>query len=417
VATVLVPGSKSVTARALFLAAAAAGTSVLRGALDSDDTQAFRDGLTALGYGVNAAGTDWTVRGDPAGPPADAADVYCRDAGTAARFLPALAALGHGEFRIDASAQMRARPVGPLVSALRDLGADLRFDGDENHLPLTVVANGLRGGRLRLDASISSQFLTALLMAGPAMTTGLTIEVTAMVSRPYVDMTVRMMGDFGVTVESHGDTFVVPPQPYVARDYRVEPDASTASYFFAAAALAGREVTVPGLGATAMQGDLQFVEVLRAMGADVRIDADRTTVTGTGRLSGITVNMRDISDTMPTLAAIAPYADGPVRIEDVYNTRFKECDRLEACASNLTAMGVKVATGRDWIEIQPGQPQPALIDCHGDHRIAMAFSVAGLRTDGLVLNDPECVKKTFPGFREAFAGLRRSWDDEGGAAR
>ncbi|MFI1996434.1 3-phosphoshikimate 1-carboxyvinyltransferase [Actinoplanes sp. NPDC020271] len=406
---VQIPGSKSVTARALFLAALGDGTSLLHGSLDSDDTQAFRQGLRTLGYRVEETGETWAVEGRTDGPPADSADVYCRDAGTAARFLPALAAIGHGRFRFDASPQMRNRPVGPLTAALRRLGSDLQFEEHEDHLPILIRGAGLRGGRLQLDASVSSQFLTALLMAAPAMDEGLEIQVTDMVSRPYVEMTVQMMRDFGVSVASDQDTFTVPAQRYSAREYRIEPDASTASYFFAAAALTGNSVTVPGLGTGAMQGDIAFVDVLRRMGAEVKMEESRTTVSGTGRLSGITVNMRDISDTMPTLAAIAPYADGPVRIEDVYNTRVKECDRLDACATNLSAMGIRVATGRDWIEIQPGRPGPAVIDCNADHRIAMAFSVAGLRADSLTLDDPQCVKKTFPEFHEVFRDLRNQW--------
>ncbi|HEX8632040.1 MAG TPA: 3-phosphoshikimate 1-carboxyvinyltransferase [Catenuloplanes sp.] len=407
--TVELPGSKSLTARALFLAASADGSSLLSGALDSDDTQAFRQGLVTLGYEVSDGADGWVVVGNPAGPPAREADVYCRDAGTAARFLPALAAVGHGRFRFDASAQMRRRPIGPLTDALGELGASLSFDGPAGHLPVRIDAKGLPGGSLELDASVSSQFLTALLMAAPLMTEGLRVRVTDMVSKPYVEMTVRMMRDFGVTVLHDGDSFTVAPQRYVARPYAIEPDASTASYFFAAAALSGNTVTVPGLGRHALQGDIRFCEVLQAMGCDVRMEDAQTTVTGVGKLSGITVNMRDISDTMPTLAAIAPFADGPVRIEDVHNTRVKECDRLEACATNLRAMGIRVQTGRDWIEIWPGSPQPALIDCYGDHRIAMAFSVTGLRADGLVLNQPDCVKKTFPDFHRVFGALRRSW--------
>jgi len=188
----------------------------------------------------------------------------------------------------------------------------------------------------------------------------------------------------------------------------VEPDASTASYFFAAAALTGGEVTVPGLGEGALQGDLGFVDVLRRMGAYVEIGAAGTTVRGTGELRGITVNMRDISDTMPTLAAIAPFASGPVRIEDVANTRVKECDRLEACAENLRRLGVAVETGPDWIEIHPGVPSGTgtEIKTYGDHRIAMSFAVAGLRVPGVSFDDPGCVRKTFPGFHEAFAELR-----------
>jgi 3-phosphoshikimate 1-carboxyvinyltransferase len=399
-----------VTARALFLAAAAEGTTTLRDPLHSDDTDGFAEGLTTLGYGVERDAGDWRIAGRPAGPATEEAEVYCRDAATAARFLPALAAAGHGTYRFDASAQMRRRPVAPLTGALRSLGADVRCDEAEGHLPLTVVARGMRGGAIDLDASLSSQFLTALLLAGPLMTEGLRIRVTGIVSEPYVEITLAMMRRFGVDVGRDGDTYAVPPGRYTATDYRVEPDASTASYFFAAAALTGRTATVPGLGAEALQGDLRFVDVLRRMGADVETTAEATTVTGTGRLAGLTVAMRDISDTMPTLAAIAPFADGPVRIEDVYNTRVKECDRLEACAENLRRQGIRVETGRDWIEIHPGTPAPVEISCHGDHRIAMSFAVAGIRTQGTTFDDPGCVKKTFPGFHAFFAGVRARWD-------
>jgi 3-phosphoshikimate 1-carboxyvinyltransferase len=409
VSVVAVPGSKSVTARALFLAAAADGTSVLRRPLLSDDTDGFAEGLTRLGYRVERDPESWRITGRPAGPAVPEADVYCRDAATAARFLPALAAAGHGTYRFDASAQMRRRPVAPLTTALRSLGVDLTHEEAEGHLPLTVVADGIKGGAIELDAGLSSQFLTALLLAGPLMAEGLRIHVTDLVSAPYVEITLAMMRRFGVEVAREGAAFVVPPGGYRATDYPVEPDASTASYFFAAAALCGRTATVPGLGADALQGDLAFVDVLRRMGADVEIGPDATTVTGTGRLSGLTVNMRDISDTMPTLAAIAPFADGPVRIEDVYNTRVKECDRLAACAENLRRQGITVATGRDWIEIHPGTPAAAEIACHGDHRIAMSFSIAALRTPATTLDDPACVKKTFPAFHTFFAALREEW--------
>ncbi|MEE4542692.1 3-phosphoshikimate 1-carboxyvinyltransferase [Streptomyces sp. V4-01] len=406
---VAVPGSKSVTARALFLAAAAEGETVLRRPLLSDDTDGFAEGLVRLGYAVERSADAWRITGRPEGPAVDRAEVYCRDAATAARFLPALAAAGHGSFRFDASAQMRRRPVAPLTDALRSLGVDLRHEEAEGRLPLTVLADGIKGGAIELDASLSSQFLTALLLTGPLTAEGLRIHVTGIVSVPYVEITLAMMRRFGARVTREGDVFTVAPGGYRATDYAIEPDASTASYFFAAAALTGRSATVPGLGADALQGDLRFVEVLRTMGARVEIGHDATTVTGTGRLGGLTVAMRDISDTMPTLAAIAPFADGPVRIEDVYNTRVKECDRLEACARNLRSQGVRVETGRDWIEIHPGTPAPVEIACHGDHRIAMSFAVAGLRTPGTTFDDPGCVKKTFPGFHEFFAGVRQEW--------
>ncbi|WP_329137830.1 3-phosphoshikimate 1-carboxyvinyltransferase [Streptomyces sp. NBC_01476] len=406
---VAVPGSKSVTARALFLAAAADGVSTLHRPLLSDDTDGFAEGLAGLGYDVVRGAREWRITGRPAGPAVDEADVYCRDAATAARFLPALAAAGHGTFRFDASAQMRRRPVAPLTRALRELGVDLTHEEAEGHLPLTVVADGIKGGAIELDASLSSQFLTALLLTGPLTAEGLRIKVTGIVSVPYVEITLAMMRRFGAEVTRDGDTFTVAPGGYRATDYPVEPDASTASYFFAAAALSGRTAIVPGLGTGALQGDLRFVDVLREMGAEVEIGEGATTVTGTGRLSGVTVAMRDISDTMPTLAAIAPFADGPVRIEDVYNTRVKECDRLEACAENLRRQGIRVETGRDWIEIHPGTPAPVEISCHGDHRIAMSFAVAGLRTPGTTFDDPGCVKKTFPEFHEFFAGIREQW--------
>ncbi|MGW4793019.1 3-phosphoshikimate 1-carboxyvinyltransferase [Nonomuraea sp. NPDC004297] len=405
-----VPGSKSVTARALFLAAAARGTTVLRRPLVSDDTEGFAEGLIALGYRVERGPEAWTIDGRPQGPASGEAAVFCRDGATTSRFLPALAAAGHGVFRFDASAQMRRRPLGPLTRALQELGVDLTHEGEDGHHPLTVRAAGIKGGRITLDAGLSSQFLTALLLVGPLTAEGLEITVTDLVSAPYVEITLAMMRSFGVEVRRDGATFHVPSQGYQAADYAIEPDASTASYPLAAAALTGNSVTIPGLGSGALQGDVRFAEMLERMGAEVDVSPTSVTVTGTGRLRGLTVNMRDISDTVPTLAAIAPFADGPVRIEDVYNTRIKECDRLEACAENLRRLGVPVSVGRDWIEVTPARPRGAEIACHGDHRIAMSFSVTGLRVPGITLDDPGCVKKTFPGFHEALAGLRAEWD-------
>jgi 3-phosphoshikimate 1-carboxyvinyltransferase len=410
-----VPGSKSITARALFLAAAASGTTVLRKPLDSDDTAGFAEGLTALGYRLDQSPGQWRIEGRPQGPGVAQASVFCRDGATTARFLPALAAAGHGEFHFDASSQMRRRPLGPLTQALRDLGVDLVHEVEEGHHPLTIRADGIKGGHITLDAGLSSQFLTALLLLGPLTAEGLAITVTDLVSAPYVEITTAMMERFGVGVERDGATYLVPSRPYTATDYLIEPDASTASYFLAAAALTGRTITIPGLGSHALQGDVRFADVLSQMGADVTLTPESVTVTGPANaaLQGVTVNMRDISDTMPTLAAIAPFASGPVRIEDVYNTRVKECDRLEACAENLRAMGVPVQVGRDWIEIRPAQPHAARIACHGDHRIAMAFSIAGLRAPGVSLDDPGCVKKTFPRFHAALAALQTAWQAEG----
>lgn len=404
-----IPGSKSITARALFLAAAADGASTLVDPLVSDDTEAFLEGLRALGYDADVQPGQWIIHGKGMGPTANGAEVFCRDGATTARFLPALAATGTGTFRFDASEQMRRRPMAPMTEALQQLGASLEFRGRPHHHPFDLAADGLDGGELTIDAGISSQFLTALLLAAPMTRRGLTMHVSDLVSEPYVDITTQMMKTFGVTVNVRDGVYDVPHQTYAPRTYTVEPDASSASYFFAAAALLGEEVTVPRLGMNSLQGDLGFVDVLAQMGAHVEKTANSTTVTGTGMLEGITVNMRDISDTMPTLAAIAPFAAGPTRIEDVYNTRVKECDRLEACAVNLRRMGITVEAGRDWIEIQPGKPRTAEIACFGDHRIAMAFSIAGLCVDGgLILDDPNCVRKTFPTFHEHLRGLLTS---------
>ncbi|MFH8390790.1 3-phosphoshikimate 1-carboxyvinyltransferase [Streptomyces sp. NPDC018036] len=409
-AVVDIPGSKSITARALFLAAAADGVTQLVRPLRSDDTEGFAEGLTRLGYRVGRTPDSWHIDGRPQGPAVARADVYCRDGATTARFLPTLAAAGHGTYRFDASAQMRRRPLGPLSRALRDLGVDLRHEEAEGHHPLTVTARGVEGGTVTLDAGQSSQYLTALLLLGPLTRTGLRIEVTDLVSAPYVGITLAMMRAFGARVTVEGDVFEVAPGGYRATTYPVEPDASTASYFFAAAALTGREVTVHGLGSNALQGDLAFVDVLRRMGARVETGPGGTTVRGSGELRGLTVNMRDISDTMPTLAAIAPFASGPVRIEDVANTRVKECDRLDACAENLRALGVRVETGPDWIEVHPGVPAATGIRTYGDHRIAMAFAVTALRAPGIVFDDPGCVRKTFPDFHEVFG----AWAAAGG---
>lgn len=407
-AVVDVPGSKSITARALFLAAAAEGETTLMSPLMSDDTEAFMAGLRALGYRGDTSDGQWSISGRASGPPLPSASVYCRDGATTSRFLPALASTGQGDYRFDASPQMRRRPMAPLTDALSSLGVGLTFGGDAGHHPFDLHASGITGGELVLDAGLSSQYLTALLMLAPLTERGLSIQVTELVSKPYVDITIAMMAAFGVTVDIHGATFTVASQPYKPQRYSIEPDASTASYFFAAAALLGEEVTVPRLGSSSLQGDLQFVRVLEQMGATVHQTSSSTTVHGSGTLHGVTVNMRDISDTMPTLAAIAPFADSPTRIVDVYNTRVKECDRLDACAENLRRLGVEVGTGHDWIEIQPGSPHTAEISCHHDHRIAMAFSIAGLRVPGGVnLDDPGCVKKTFPAFHRVLQTYRR----------
>ncbi|MBH1938937.1 3-phosphoshikimate 1-carboxyvinyltransferase [Streptomyces sp. AV19] len=410
-ADVVIPGSKSETNRLLFLAAAATGRTVLHRPLVADDTEACARALAALGYDIDITHAGrWAVTGRPEGPAAPEASIDTRDGATGARFLPGLVAAGRGVYHFTASEQMRRRPITPLLNALRTLGADI----DRDTLPYTLRANGLAGGRLVVDAGVSSQYLTALLLAGPLTRTGLTLHVTRLVSAPYIDITLKLMRLFGASVERTDDVFRVEPGGYTSPgEVTVEPDASTASYFLAAAAASpGRSVTVPGLGTGSAQGDLGFARVLADMGAAVGLQPDSVTVTGPGRLTGVTADLHHLSDTMPTLAAIAPLATGPVRIENIANVRVKECDRLEACAAGLRTLGVPVVTGEDWIEIQPAQPNAALVATQRDHRIAMAFSVLGLRVPGLELDDPGCVIKTCPSFHQLLGDLTAQWEKE-----
>jgi 3-phosphoshikimate 1-carboxyvinyltransferase len=419
-AVVRVPGSKSVTNRALLLAALADGESVLEGALHAGDTDAFAGGLAGLGFAVaweetagNGAAGRLRVRGAAGRIPALAADVWCADAGTAARFLLAACAAGHGRYAFDASGQLRRRPLGPLLAALRGQGATFEPAGAAS-LPLTVVATGLAGGAVELPGDVSSQFVSALLMAAPLARTPTTIAVDGLVSRPYVDMTLTMMADFGVGVarDAHR-SFSVRPATYRARRYAVEPDASTASYFFAAAAASGGRVTVPGLRrGGGLQGDVRFVDVLEAMGCDVTDDPGGLTVQGPrgagtaaapAPLAGLSVDMTDLPDTFMTLAAIAPFASSPVTMTGIANVRLKESDRIAAMEEGLRRVGARTESGPDQLRVLPGPVHGAAIDPHGDHRIAMAFSVLGLRTPGVVVEDPDCVRKTCPPFFDLWA--------------
>ncbi len=397
-----IPGSKSITNRALVLAALAEGESELHGVLESDDTRHMRAALEALGVPVRGSDpTTLHVSGGRARLRAPAQPLFIGNSGTSVRFLAALAALVPGQVTLQGDQHMAKRPLADLVDGLRQLGVTI--DCPTGCPPLGISGGRLKGGLVRMRGDRSSQYFSALMLSGAAADSDITIEVLGrLVSRPYVEITRRMVQDFGGQIDATESTFVVrAPQSYTARSYVVEPDASSASYPFAIATATGGSVTVPDLGTGALQGDYAFTNVLEQAGAAVERKSSETRVQGTGKLVGIDVDMHDISDTVMTLAALAPLADGPTRIRNVANIRLKETDRLAAIAGELEKLGQKVTQGDDFILIEPRPLRPALVHCYADHRIAMSFTVLGMARGGIRIEDPGCVAKTYPGF----------WDD------
>lgn len=413
---VSVPGSKSLNNRALLLAALAEGVSTLTGALDSDDTQIFAACLTRLGFDVVHDRIAETFRVAGCGgrlPPArgDLVDLFVGNAGTAARFLLALCALSHARVRFDGVAAMRKRPMGDLVELLAVQGAQVEHHGAPGCLPLTMIGAGLPGGDFTLDPSRSSQQVSAALMVAPFARSDTRLTLTgAIVSEPYIAMTIALMRDWGVAVDrpSPERLIVRAGQVYRAKQrFAIEPDASSASYFFAAAAATGGRVTVRGLTRAALQGDVGFVDALAAMGAEVAEGADGLTVTGPARLHGATLDMNAISDTAPTLAAIASSASSPVTITGVEHMRWKETDRVSAMTTQLRKMGADVEERRDGFVIRPARLTRARVATYDDHRMAMALAVAGLAHGGVDIEDPGCTAKTFPRFFDVLEDLRR----------
>jgi 3-phosphoshikimate 1-carboxyvinyltransferase len=402
------PGSKSITNRALVCAALAAGQSLLCGALDSEDTQVMIDCLRRLGIPIEAqdAGTRLVVSGCGGKIPVPSAELFVGNSGTTIRFLTAMAALGHGTFRLDGVPRMRQRPIGDLADALRQLGADVACESPGGCPPVVVRAAGLRGGAARVRGDVSSQFLSGLLMACPLAERDVELIVEGdLVSRPYVDMTLRVMQCFGITVPSaDGKQFAIAGQQrYVACPYAIEPDASAASYFWGAAAVAGGSVTVEGLGADSLQGDVRFAQCLAQMGCAVTHSSRAITVEGRP-LRGIDVDMNAISDTVPTLAVVALFADGETTIRGVGHIRHKETDRIGDLARELRKLGAAVEERADGLTIRPQVLRGGAIDTYNDHRMAMSFALAGLKIPGVAIRHPGCTAKTYPHF---FEDLRR----------
>ena len=405
------PGSKSITNRALVLAALAGGETLLTGALVADDTQRMQECLTALGFQIASGKEPNAVRiwGCEGRIPTSEATLLVGNSGTTARFISPIAALGHGEYLLDGVARMRERPIRDLVDALTKLG--VAVDCPTGCPPLMIHAKGLHGGCTTIRSDASSQFLSGLLLAAPCASAETQIRVEGpILSAPYIEMTVTMVRQFGGTihVSDDGREYRIPGAQKLASPgvYPIEPDASAASYFFAAAAVTGGRVRVENLGSDALQGDVAFVDVLVAMGCTVVRHPTFIEVEGPAKLSGFTDDMNAISDTVMTLAAIAPFADSPTVIENVAHIRHKETDRLSAVAAELTRLGVSVEERIDGLTIYPAKSLlPATIQTYDDHRMAMAFAITGLRSPGVVIDNPACVAKTFPEFFEDLARL------------
>lgn len=388
-----VPGSKSLTNRALLLAGVAGpGSSRLINPLIADDTEVMAGALATLGAGVRRDGGDWVIEG-LGGPPSGNLDVWCGMAGTVGRFLVPMLAAGRGRFLVDAHPQLRRRPLGPVLDALAAQGTVV--DGDA--FPLIVRAVGLAGGEVEVDASVSSQFLSGLLMAAPLARSETRLRFASLVSRPYIDLTLGVMRAFGVEVILARRSLTVTPARYRPAEVAIEPDASTASYFLASAALTGTTVRLPGLGLeTTEQGDIEIVAHLEAMGCTIAA-RDPLELTGPPQLRGVHVDMGNSSDVFMTLACVAPFADGPTTIEGIAHARVKESDRVAATAENLRRLGIEVEEGPDFLRVHPGVPRTARLPTYDDHRIAMAFSLIGTRVP-VVIEDPEVVGKTCPTF-------------------
>lgn len=407
-ADVVLPGSKSYTNRALPLAAMAEGTSVIREALFSDDTRYMAAALEALGIRVESdpASRAFRVTGAAGRIPVERATLFVGNSGTTARFLTAMLALGQGMYVVDGVERMRARPIEPLLNALRQLGVDATSIPGTGCPPVRVHAHGLGGGTVRLAGTESSQFLSALLMVAPLSADGIEIQIEGdLVSKPYIDLTADTMRAFGAGMENHDyRRFLVPGgQRYEATDYTIEPDASAASYFFALAAATRGRVRVHNLGAASRQGDLRFVDVLERMGCSVVRGESSIEVVGADRLRGVDVDMNALSDTAQTLAAIAPLADGPVAIRNVAHIRRKETDRVEAVVTELRRLGIRAEELPDGMVIHPGPIHPAAVHTYDDHRMAMSFAVLGCALPGVTILDPGCVAKTFPDFFDRLA--------------
>jgi 3-phosphoshikimate 1-carboxyvinyltransferase len=416
-AAITPPGSKSLTNRALVLAALAEGDCELSNVLFADDTRVMINGLKQLGFVLNVDEAEHavSVHGRGGTIAARHAELFCGNSGTTIRFLSALCGVGRGSYRLDGIPRMRQRPIGPLVQLLANLGVRIEYLGEIGFPPLVVHGDGIAGGIGKYGSEQSSQFLSAAIMVAPYARHEVRIDLDGpQTSWPYVAMTMQLMDTFGVTAElirnprtGLPEHLVLPQGNYLGTDYAIEPDASNATYFLAAAAVhPGANVTVEKLGKRSLQGDVGFADVLRLMGASVVLGPDSITLGGPDKLEGIEIDLGSMPDTAQTLAVVALFAEGPTTIRGLHTLRVKETDRLAALSAELTRLGADVDIDGDILTIHPPERglRPARIQTYDDHRMAMSFAIAATQTAGVVIENPACVNKTYPGF---FGDLQR----------
>ncbi len=408
-ATIRVPGSKSFTQRALIAASLAEGESVLAHALLSEDTEHVMKALTQLGAGVQRKGSDITVRGTGGKLAAPSEPIYLGNNGTGLRLLTGTVCLGEGSYVIDGNGRMRERPIQPLVDALRCLGVEAACMKGNGCPPVEVRAKGLAGGRTEMAGGLSSQYLSSLLLAAPYARNDTQISVVGpLVSQPYVQMTLDVMADFGVrvSVAEEKQFLVRGSQRYVAREYPVEGDASSATYFMAAAAICGGRIRISNINPDSLQGDLRFSAILETMGCKIAKAAEGLEITGPlSNHADLSFDLHDVPDMVPALAIVSGFRRGKTALKNIGHLRIKECDRISALTNELRKIGARVEEQSDEMVVQGVAEQGAEIDCYSDHRIAMSFAIAGLAIEGIVIKDPDCVRKSFPDFWETLASL------------
>jgi 3-phosphoshikimate 1-carboxyvinyltransferase len=405
-AAVSIPGSKSITHRYLIMAALAEGRSQLRNGLWCDDTRYTAVALEKLGASIEYSPEKVEVIGTGGRLVCPSEPIFLENAGTSMRLLTAVACLGHGDCVLAGDERMHGRPIGELLEGLRGLGGTVESLEQKGFPPVRIKGGGLRGGRTLVDASRSSQFVSAILLAAPYASQPVEVGVQGLVSRPYVDVTLEGMSRFGAEAGWQDDETlrVEAPRNYQPGNHSVEGDCSSASYFWAAAAITGGRILTSNIERNSRQGDLALLELLSRMGCEVKWGAEGVTIVG-GSLQGIKVDMSDMPDMVPTLAMTAAFAKGKSVIFNVAHLRLKESDRLKAMTDGLRRLKIEVEEREDSLVIEGGKPQGALIDPHNDHRIAMSFAVAGLATDGVQIANESCVNKSFPQFWETLEEL------------